>query len=96
MENQITQSIKQNEDKNIFNPIEKKNRGDAEMTIGNRITKLRFKNCMSLRDFGNVLGVTDTTVLRWENNDTRIAFEDAIKMCKRFRVSLNWLAGLED
>ena len=24
MENQITQSIKQNEDKNIFNPIEKK------------------------------------------------------------------------
>ncbi|NSK76043.1 helix-turn-helix domain-containing protein [Blautia massiliensis (ex Durand et al. 2017)] len=66
------------------------------MTIGNRITKLRLKNCMSLRDFGNVLGVADTTVLRWENNDARIAFEDAIKMCERFRVSLNWLAGLEE
>ena len=64
------------------------------MTIGERIRLVRLDNDMSLRDFANVIGHQDTTVMKWEKGINKISFMDAIKICKRFKVSLNLLAGL--
>ena len=33
-------------------------------------------------------------LLKREKGINKISFMDAIKICKRFKVSLNWLAGL--
>ncbi len=66
------------------------------MTIGKRIREVRLQNDMSLRDFAEVIGVSSTTVMKWEKDERKMSFENAIKICERFDVKLSWLAGLED
>lgn len=66
------------------------------MTIGKRIREVRLQNDMSLRDFAGLIGVSSTTVMKWEKNERKMSFENAIKICDRFDVKLSWLAGLED
>ena len=66
------------------------------MTIGKRIREVRLQNDMSLRDFAELIGVTDTTVMKWEKGISNILFVHAIEIADRFDVKLNWLAGLED
>nr|WP_295301116.1 helix-turn-helix transcriptional regulator [uncultured Blautia sp.] len=66
------------------------------MTIGKRIREVRLQNDMSLRDFAKLIGVSDTTVMKWEKDERKMSFENAIKICDQFDVKLSWLAGLED
>lgn len=66
------------------------------MTIGKRIREVRLQNDMSLRDFAELIGVVDTTVMKWEKGISNIPFVYAIEIADRFDVKLNWLAGLED
>lgn len=66
------------------------------MTIGKRIREVRLQNDMSLRDFAELIGVADTTVMKWEKGISNIPFVYAIEIVDRFDVKLNWLAGLED
>lgn len=66
------------------------------MTIGKRIREVRLQNDMSLRDFAELIGVADTTVMKWEKDERKMSFENAIKICDRLDVKLSWLAGLED
>ena len=66
------------------------------MTIGERTREVRLQNDMSLRDFAKVIGIADTTVMKWEKDERKMSLENAIKICDRFDVKLSWLAGLED
>lgn len=66
------------------------------MTIGERIREVRLQNDISLRDFAELIGVADTTVMKWEKGISNIPFVYAIEIADRFDVKLNWLAGLED
>lgn len=66
------------------------------MTLGKRIREIRLRNDMSLRDFAKSIGTHDTTVMKWEKDKAKLSFDSAIKICERFEVSLNWLAGLEE
>ena len=63
------------------------------MTLGKRIREVRLQNDMSLRDFAKAIGAADTTVMKWEKDEQKMSFDSAIKICKRFNVSLSWLAG---
>ena len=65
-------------------------------TIGKRIKEVRLENDMSLRDFAEVIGVADTTVMKWEKGISNIPFVYAIKIADRFDVKLSWLGGLEE
>lgn len=66
------------------------------MTIGKRIKEIRLQNDMSLKDFAEVIGVADTTVMKWEKGISNIPFVYAIEIAERFDVKLNWLGGLEE
>lgn len=66
------------------------------MTLGKRIREVLLQNDMSLRDFAKAIEKADTTVMKWEKDEQKMSFDSAIKICKRFEVSLNWLAGLEE
>lgn len=44
------------------------------MTIGERIREVRLQNDMSLRDFAELIGVADTTVMKWEKGISNILF----------------------
>ena len=65
-------------------------------TIGKRIKEVRLENDMSLRDFAEVIGVADTTVMKWEKGISNILFVYAIAIADRFDVKLSWLGGLEE
>lgn len=62
------------------------------MTLGKRIREIRLENDMSLRDFAKVVGVTDTTVMKWEKDERKISFENATKISKTFDVPLDLMA----
>ena len=66
------------------------------MTIGKRIREVRLQNDMSLRDFAELIEVTDTAVMEQEKGISNIPFVCAIEIADRFDVKLNWLAGLEE
>ena len=51
---------------------------------------------MSLRDFAEVIGVTDTTVMKWERGISNIPFVCAVAIADQFDVKLSWLGGLEE
>lgn len=65
-------------------------------TIGKRIKEVRLENDMSLRDFAEVIGVADTTVMKWEKGISNIPFVCAIAIADKFDVKLSWLGGLEE
>ena len=62
------------------------------MTLGKRIREIRLENDMSLRDFAKVVGVTDTTVMKWEKDEREISLKNAIKISKTFDVPLELMA----
>ena len=66
------------------------------MTIGKRIKEIRLQNDMSLKDFAEVIGVADTTVMKWEKENSNISFVFAIAIDDKFDVKLSWLGGLEE
>lgn len=66
------------------------------MTIGKRIKEIRLQNDMSLKDFAEVIGVADTTVMKWEKEISNISFVCAIAIVDKFDVKLSWLGGLEE
>lgn len=67
-----------------------------DKTVGYRLRQLRLENDMSFRDMAEAIGVTDTTVMRWEKDKRTPSFRIAIEICQKFHCTPNWLAGMED
>lgn len=63
-------------------------------TIGERIREVRISHGRTYRAFADVLGVADTTVMKWERGSS-ISFLNAIEISEKYHVSLDWLAGKE-
>lgn len=57
--------------------------------IGYRLRQIRLENDMSLRDMAEAVGVTDTSIMRWEKGISNIPFVYAIEIADRFDVKLN-------
>ena len=64
--------------------------------IGDRIKEVRVKNELSHDKFGFIVGVTQGAVWSWEHGFTEIKMHNAITICKKFKVSMDWLCGLTD
>jgi len=65
-------------------------------TIGYRLRELRNEKELSAKALGKIMQVTDTTIIRWENNQRGIANEYLIKLAKFFEVTTDYLLGLTD
>lgn len=61
------------------------------MTEGERIKQIRKDNCMTLEQFGNILGVTQTTVSRIENGKRNLTEAMRKSICREFNVDPIWL-----
>lgn len=64
--------------------------------FGERIRELRIENNLSVLKLGNAIGVSDATICRWENGISDIKSADLIKVAKFFKVSIDYLLGLEN
>lgn len=45
---------------------------------------------------GKIVGVSDVSICRWENNQTDIVSENLIKLAIYFDITTDYLLGLED
>ena len=64
--------------------------------FGERLKELRLAKGLSAAKLGKILGVSDSTIIRWENA-TIIPSVFSLKLVAEcFGVSVDYLIGLED
>lgn len=61
-----------------------------------RLKELRIDKKLSAVALGKALGVSDTTILRWENGTMSPSIDSIILICQYFGVTPNYLLGYED
>ena len=68
-------------------------KGRKNMNIGNTISELRKKKHLTQEELAEKLNVARQTISKWECNETSPSLEDASKLAKIFKVSLDELTG---
>ena len=66
------------------------------MTIGKRIKELRICENLSQKELGLLLTLSQDTISLWENDKSLPSVVDIIKLTKIFKVSADYILGLED
>ena len=61
------------------------------MTIGERIKILRKEKCLSMEDFGAIIGMGKSAVSRIENGVNGTTDQTIRSICREFGVSEQWL-----
>ena len=61
-----------------------------------RLKELRKENRLSQSELANKVGLTHTAIGLWELNKRIPNLDAVIKLANFFKVSLDYLAGLED
>ena len=64
--------------------------------FGERLKELRKEKELSAVQLGKILGVRDSTVIRWENNTMSPTIENLYNIAKYFGCTTDYLLGLED
>ncbi len=64
--------------------------------FGERLRALRLDNKLSAKELGKQIGVSDASIINWENNINDIKGEYLVRLAKFFSVSSDYLLGLED
>ena len=65
-------------------------------SFADRLRELRKEKGLSSMALGNSIGVRDSTIIRWENNQNDIKAEQLVKLAQFFGVTTDYLLGLED
>ena len=61
-----------------------------------RLKELRTEKKISLDKLGNLIGVSDTAILKWEQNKCEPTAVNIVQLAIYFNVSTDYLLGLED
>lgn len=61
-----------------------------------RLKELRKEAKLSTIDLGKILGVSNSTITRWENENIIPSIEHLYNIAVVFKVSTDYLLGLED
>ena len=64
--------------------------------FGERLKELRNEKGLSILQLGNELGVSDATICRWENDKSDVKAEQIVLVAQYFKVTTDYLLGLED
>ena len=60
-----------------------------------RLKKLREEKGYSQRALSRILGIDNTTYMRYENDFASPSLDTLVKIAKHFKVSTDYLVGLE-
>ena len=61
--------------------------------IGKRLKTIRDNNNLSFRALANELNTTPSTIHAYEHGKTLILTAFAYQICKKYKISLDWLCG---
>lgn len=65
-------------------------------TFGERLKAIRKENNLSCDKLGEILKVSGATINRWENDKMNPTIDDLYNIAVHFKISANYLIGLED
>ena len=66
------------------------------MDLKNILRELRIKNNLTQIDLAKKLNVSTSAITNWEAGIRRPGYESLVKLAKVFRVSTDYLLGVED
>ena len=66
------------------------------MKFAERLKDLRLERGLSAKALGKEIGVSDATIIRWENVTMIPRADYVVIIAKYFKVSSDYLLGLED
>ena len=66
------------------------------MNIGKKIKELRKANSLTQKEVGDILLCSRVVYNRYENNSRQIPMELLAKLAIHYKVSLDFICGLED
>ena len=66
------------------------------ITFAQRLKELRHERAITMRELSKILGVSEATISYWENNKSEPTLEKVLTIAKYFKVSIDYLVGLED
>ena len=81
--------LSNNKNTNNFKKVENLNRKE----IGLRIKEIRKNNNLTLRSLASFLNTTSSTISAYETGKTLILTAFAYQICKKYKLSLDWLCG---
>ena len=61
-----------------------------------RLKELRTDNSISTIQMGKILNVQHSTIVRWESGEMTPSIDHLYNIAKYFKVSADYLIGLED
>ncbi len=61
-----------------------------------RLKELRLEEGLSTKKLGKLIGVSDVAISRWERCERIPNIESLVAIAKYFKVSADYLCGLED
>lgn len=64
--------------------------------LSTRLKELRAEKKISLDRLGKVIGVSDTAIMKWEQNKSEPTAANIVQLATYFNVSADYLLGLED
>lgn len=64
--------------------------------LSERIKELRIKNQYSIEQLSKLTNISKSSLCRYENNQSDIKAEQIVILAKFFKVSCDYLLGLED
>ncbi len=64
--------------------------------FGERLRELRKDNKLSAKQLATIIKVSDATIIRWENDVMNPTIDDLKNIAVYFKVSSDYLIGIED
>lgn len=67
-----------------------------DIKFAERFKELRLEMHLTQNEIGAQIGVTQSTIAKWEKGDIEPSFIVFVKICRYFKTSSDYLLGLED
>ena len=86
----------------LFNLSKEKNYPDNKKctidkyVVGNRLKYLRNEKNLTLQKLANILNTTQSTISAYETGKTLLLTAFALEICKKYKISMDWLYGKKD
>jgi len=64
--------------------------------FGERLKELRLQEGLSQKEFAKILGTSQASLSKWENDVQEPCIEDIIKICNHFNISADYVIGRQD
>ena len=64
--------------------------------FGERLKELRMQEGLSQSELAKILGTSQASLSKWENDVQEPCIEEIVKICKHFNISADYVIGSQD